>query len=182
MVEPWEHLSSERGQDYRIFTTRFDRCRSPTTREAHSFVVVEAPDWVNVIALTPGEEIVLIRQYRFGTRQVTLEIPGGAVDPGEDFVTAGVRELREETGYAGDEAQLIGTVTPNPAFLANRCGTLLVTNARQVAEPAPEGTEILEVELCPRRDIPRLLAGGEIDHALVVAAFQWLDVRDREQR
>jgi ADP-ribose pyrophosphatase len=180
MVEPWEHLSSEPQQDYRIFATRFDRCRSPATGEEHSFVVVEAPDWVNVIALTPEDEVVLVRQYRFGTRQVTLEIPGGAVDPGEDFLTAGVRELREETGYAGDEARLIGTVTPNPAFLANRCGTLLVTNARRVGEPAPEGTEILEVELYPRRDIPRRLAAGEIDHALVVAAFKWLDVLHRD--
>ncbi|MBN2491222.1 MAG: NUDIX hydrolase [Planctomycetes bacterium] len=182
MIEPWERLASERRQDYRIFATRIDRYRSPATGETHAFVVVEAPDWVNVIALTPADEVVLVRQFRFGTREVTLEIPGGAVDPGEDFVSAGVRELREETGYAGDEVRLIGTVTPNPAFLENRCGTLLIPGARKVAEPAPEGTEILEVELCPRREIPRRLAAGQIRHALVVAAFQWLDLQEHGLR
>ena len=175
MILPWQRLGTDFGHDYRIFSTRIDHCRSPESGKDHDFVVVEAPDWVNVIALTPGNEIVLVRQYRVGTREVTLEIPGGAVDPGEDFLTAGVRELREETGYAGDDVRLLGAVTPNPAFLDNRCGTLLVTGAHIVGDPEPEGTEILEVVLVPRPDIPRLVAEGQIHHALVVAAFQWLE-------
>jgi len=181
MIEPWEHLTTRAGHDYRIFSTRLDLCRSPRTRTDHEFVVVEAPDWVNVIALTPEDEVLLVRQYRFGTREVTLEIPGGAVDRGEDFVSAGVRELREETGFEGDQVRLLGTVTPNPAFIQNRCGTLLVTGARRVDEPRPDGTEILEVERRPLGDIPRLIAGGQIDHALVVAAFHWLEVAKSTQ-
>ena len=66
-------------------------------------------------------------QYR-----VTLETPGGMVDPGESFIAAGARELLEETGYAGDPAEQLGVVTPNPALQNNRCGTLLIRNARRV--------------------------------------------------
>jgi len=178
MIEPWQHRTTTSRHDYRIFSTRIDLCRSPRTGTDHEFVVVEAPDWVNVIALTPENEVVLVRQYRFGTREVTLEIPGGALDGGEDFLEAGLRELREETGYQGDGARLLGTVAPNPAFLQNRCGTILVTGARQVDDPRPDSNEILEVELRPRAEIPGLIAGGEIDHALVVAAFHWLDLTE----
>jgi 8-oxo-dGTP pyrophosphatase MutT (NUDIX family) len=180
MIDPWQHLSTEPRHDYRIFSTRTDLCRSPRSSTDHEFVVVEAPDWVNVIALTPENEVVLVRQYRFGTREVTLEIPGGAVDAGEDFVQAGLRELREETGYEGDDVRLLGTVSPNPAFIQNACGTILVTHARQVDEPRPEGTEILEVELRPLAEIPRLIADRKIHHALVVAAFYWLDLAERK--
>jgi len=180
MAEPWRHLHSEPRHDYGIFATRTDRCRSPRTGNEHRFVVVSAPDWVNVVAITADDEVVLVRQYRFGTREMTLEIPGGAVDPGEAFEEAGLRELREETGFAGDDHRLIGVVTPNPAFLDNRCGTLLVTNARKVAEPEPDGTEDIEVVLAPRCEIQAMIARGEIDHALVVAAFHWLDL-DRQK-
>jgi len=179
MIHPWEHPHSDKQHDYRIFSTRIDRCTSPEDGSDHSFVVVESPDWVNVVALTPEEKVVLIRQYRFGTREVTLEIPGGAVDAGEGFLEAGCRELLEETGYAGEEAVLLGAVTPNPAFLNNRCGTLLVTGARQVSNPTPDINEIIEVELSPRSDIPRIIARGEIHHALVLAAFQWLDLWEK---
>lgn len=178
MIHPWQHLRSEKQHDYRIFSTRIDHCRSPAGGD-HAFVVVEAPDWINVVAVTPDENIVLIRQYRFGTREVTLEIPGGAVDPGEDLLTAGLRELQEETGYGGDDVRLLGTLTTNPAFLQNRCGTLLVTGARPVSKPRPEPTEFIEVELRHRSEIPGLLARGEIHHSLVVAAFSWLDLWER---
>ncbi|MCU0586279.1 MAG: NUDIX hydrolase [Desulfobacterales bacterium] len=86
-----------------------------------------------MIPLTPGREVVLIRQYRHGTREVTLEIPGGILEAGDTPSAAARRELGEETGYAAAEMISLGCVHPNPAFLENRCHTFLARNAR----PAP---------------------------------------------
>jgi 8-oxo-dGTP pyrophosphatase MutT (NUDIX family) len=136
--------------------------------------MLKAGDWVNIVALTPEEEVVLVRQFRHGVRDFTLEIPGGMVDKGETPAQASIRELREESGYAGDEPMLLGIVTPNPAFLNNRCYTYLLENCRRIGEPELDQGEDLEVLTRPLCDIPGIIASGAIDHALVVCAFWWL--------
>jgi 8-oxo-dGTP pyrophosphatase MutT (NUDIX family) len=118
-----------------------------------------------------------VEQYRHGTQSITLEIPGGMVDPGEDMTVAGVRELREETGFIGDNAELIGVVEPNPAFQNNRCGTLLVRGVRQVAAQDLDPNEEIRVRLEPLERIPELIRSGAITHSLVVAAFHHLSLR-----
>ena len=93
--------------------------------------MIDAVDWVNVIALTPDDLLVLVEQYRHGTNTVELEIPGGMVDRGDASpVVAGVRELREETGYEGENARILGKIFPNPAIQSNTCFTVLVENCR----------------------------------------------------
>lgn len=93
------------------------------------------------------------------------------MDPGEDPMTAAVRELLEETGFAGDPAVALGLVHPNPALMGNTCSTYLVTNARLVADPSPDEEEDIAVELVPLADIPGWIARGDITHAMVIAAF-----------
>lgn len=180
-VLPWVVEDREPLLDLRIFRASRVRARSQQRPEhAASFVRLETPDWVNVIALTDDEQVVLVEQYRHGTEHNTLEIPGGMVDPGEDFVAAGLRELAEETGYAGEHAELIGMVEPNPAFLSNRCATLLVRGAKQVAPPSPDPNEELAVSTVPLARIRDMVRGGQITHALVVAAFYHLAVHEAE--
>lgn len=137
------------------------------------YYILDAPDWVNVIALTEDEHVVLIEQFRHGTRQMTWEIPGGAVDPGESPRDAAARELLEETGYTADEFILLGTVRPNPAFLTNVCHTFLGRCARRTHRPSPDPGEEIRTWEAPLKEIPRFIAEGRIDHALVIAAFQW---------
>lgn len=168
---PWKILSSERRESLRIFGLRIDRAVSPRTAAAHDFYILESADWVNVIPLTPGREVVLIRQYRHGTREVTLEIPGGIVEAGDTPTAAARRELGEETGYAAAEMISLGCVHPNPAFLENRCHTFLARNARPAGPQAQDEKEDIEVLLKPLAAIPALIRSGQITHSLVVAAF-----------
>jgi 8-oxo-dGTP pyrophosphatase MutT (NUDIX family) len=172
MVEDWEKLSSEEIANYRIFKMRRDTRRSPRTGAEHSFFVLESPDWVNVIPLTPDGRVVMIHQFRHGTEKVTLEIPGGMVDASDDDPAESARrELLEETGYAADEIIHIGTVDPNPAFLDNQCHTYLALGARWQQPPQFDGAEDIAVALVPIEEVAGLIGNGRISHALVVAAF-----------
>ena len=144
------------------------KVRCGRTGESQDFYRFEFPLWVNVVATTAGGEILLIRQYRFGTDRMELEIPGGAVNLGEDPLAAGLRELLEETGYAGDNGRIIGKVCPNPAIQNNFCYTVLVENARRVAEPTQDDMEDIEVLIVPREKVESLVADGSIDHGLVL--------------
>lgn len=171
MIEPWERIESTRRGNYKVFHVREDRSRSPRSGEAHSFYVIEASDWINVIPVTPEGQIVCVRQYRHGVEAVTLEIPGGVVDPGETPVAAARRELREETGYDTDDVVYLGHVAPNPAIQNNACHTFLARGVRRVGAQELEGTEIIDVVLVDPAEVPRLVAEGAITHALVVSGF-----------
>src|SRR5437867_6285577 len=126
MIKPWEKLSSEPAGDFRIFTIRSEKKISPRTQQIHDVVVIDCVNWVNVIALTPDEQLVMIEQFRHGSNTVELEIPGGTMDltDGSAVATA-IRELREETGYEGENARVIGEIFPNPAIMSNTCYTVL---------------------------------------------------------
>jgi ADP-ribose pyrophosphatase len=172
MIEKWKILRSRIDKDYKIFRVRADEALSPRTQHLHDFYTLESSHWVNVIPLTPEGQVVMIRQYRHGSREVTLEIPGGLVDE-HDPREAAIRELMEETGYEGEEVTLVGSTNPNPAIFANLCYTYLVRNARKTGEPSFDMNEDIEVELMPLARIPSLIAEGVINHALVIVAFHF---------
>jgi 8-oxo-dGTP pyrophosphatase MutT (NUDIX family) len=175
MIEPWNKTGSEYLGDFRIFRIRVDSSRSPRTGNVHRFFVLESPDWVNVIPLTPEGNVIMIRQFRHGTEDVTLEVPGGMVDAADgDPAVSAARELREETGYEAEEVIHLGSVAPNPAFLNNRCHSYLARNARPVAAPQLDGAEDIAFEEIPLADIPGLIRDGTITHSLTIAAFYYL--------
>jgi len=139
--------------------------------KAGEFVYLDVPNWVNIIAITPDNNVVFVRQYRHGTRDVTLEIPGGMCDAGEDFLTAANRELLEETGYGSASSQTIGVVAPNPAFQNNRCATVLFRDVFLKGSQSLDPHEEIEIELIPLNKVKALIQSGAIEHSLVVAAF-----------
>lgn len=180
MIKPWQVLGSRPVGDFRIFTIRSDRRVSPRTNEEHDFYIIDCVNWVNVIALTAERHLVMIEQYRHGSNSIELEIPGGMIDPADsDPVAAGVRELREETGYEGEKARIIGKVFPNPAIMSNTCYTVLVENCRCVCPVQLDHGEDLATRLLPASDIPCLVAEGRIQHSLVVVALYYFDLLQR---
>jgi 8-oxo-dGTP pyrophosphatase MutT (NUDIX family) len=180
MIKPWPYIGSRSTQSYRVFSIRTNIALSPRTGVEHDFYIIESRDWINIIPLTSDHQVVMVKQYRHGSKEVTLEIPGGLLDPGDTPESAAARELLEETGYQAKEYVKIGMVSPNPAIFSNRCYTYLARNIEKVDDPTPDQTEDIEVVLIPLVDIPKMIAKGEIDHALVITAFYWYFLQTQE--
>lgn len=178
MIKPWPVLKSTPSGNFRIFTVRTDRRRSPRTAAEHDFYVIDCPNWVNVIAVTPADELVMVEQFRAGSDSVELEIPGGMIDARDASpVTAGVRELREETGYEGARAAILGDVLPNPAIMSNTCYTVLVEDCELKHPTEFDHGEDLITRLVPAVEIPGLITAGKIRHSLVVVALSYYLLR-----
>lgn len=175
----WTRLGSRIVSENRILRLREDRYRLDPEGLESDFVVIDVPDWVNVIAITPEREVVLIRQYRHGMRRVELEIPGGMVDAGEDPAVASLRELEEETGYTAPRARSLGAIAPNPALQNNLCHCFVAEDAHYTGRDAQERFERIEVVMTPLDAIPALIRSGKIAHSLVVASFGLLGVLAR---
>ncbi|MDX2130911.1 MAG: NUDIX hydrolase [Planctomycetota bacterium] len=172
LVKPWRAGPPRTIATTRIFTVLERLCESTgTPGRAGTFVMLDTADWVNVVAVTPDAHVVMIEQYRHGTGEVTLELPGGIVDPGETPDAACVRELAEETGFAGDYRGIIGVVSANPAMMNNRVHTGLVLNAHPRGDQHLDPNEEIATRLVPVGDIDSLVRRGVIHHTLVVSAL-----------
>jgi 8-oxo-dGTP pyrophosphatase MutT (NUDIX family) len=174
-VKPWRRGDSRSIHDCGIFDLKQVRFSPPDDRTEDWFYLIDAPHWINVIPLTDDGQVLLIRQYRFGTEEITLEIPGGMCDGSEPPVEAARRELREETGHDASSLTELGWVHPNPAIQSNRCYTYLARGLTEVGDPEPDPHESFELVRVPLTRIPELIEQREITHALVVTAFKLLD-------
>ncbi|HTJ79982.1 MAG TPA: NUDIX hydrolase [Rariglobus sp.] len=167
----WEKGNARLLVRTRVFDVQGVGYRHPVRTSEREFVVIDAPDWANVIALTPDHRLVLVNQFRFGIDAFSLEIPGGVIERGEDPVAAALRELEEETGFTGSSARLLGRVNPNPAIQNNACHLILVEGAVRTAAQAWDTDEEIAVSTLPVDDVYALAQAGRITHSLVLNAL-----------
>ena len=172
MISKWRTVSKKAGNDLRIFESNWYEREHPDTGKRGNFIVLDSSNWVNIIPVTREGNILLIEQYRHGTDDVTIEVPGGLVEPGEDSRKAAERECREETGYIGDgDAELLGVNEPNPAFMTNSCRSYLWRGCRRVGEQNLDQHEDISVIEVPIDEVKQMILGGKIKHSLVLTAF-----------
>lgn len=174
MLRPWTILDEEKLASSRVFQLFKDTARSPRTGETVTFSRITAPPWVTVMPITREGEMILVRQWRAGVRDFTLEVVGGLCEPGEDPAVGAAREVREETGYLGGPPIELGVVHPNPAVQDNTCRTFLMEDCRLSGAQDMDDGEDIEVVSTPLSELPGLVAEGTITHSLALSAFWWL--------
>jgi 8-oxo-dGTP pyrophosphatase MutT (NUDIX family) len=171
-LQRWRRVRCEPVASFRIFEVCRVELQDAAGRPRGDAFTVRGNDWCNVVAVTPDDHVVLVWQYRFGTDALSLEIPGGVIDPGESPDQAARRELREETGYEADRLDLLVAIDPNPAIQNNRCFTFVAQGARVAGATGFDLQEELETALLPATRIPELLDGGQVTHSLVQMALE----------
>ncbi|MBB2145562.1 NUDIX domain-containing protein [Pedobacter sp. LMG 31464] len=169
----WQKIASKYLVRERWATLRVDTCKLQNGSIKDDYYVLEYPNWVNAIALTKENKIILVRQYRFAADIISLEIPGGVIDDGEEPETAIVRELQEETGYSFESCELIATLYPNPATSTNKTFTYLLKGGVKTHEQHLDEHEILNVEEYTIEEVKQLLKENKIDQALHVAGLYY---------
>ena len=168
---PWEVVRKEEKGEFDIFSVHTMHARSPEDGSVHEFNLACAPDGVAVVALTPDQQLVMVEQWRHPLQRVTLELPAGVVEEGERPEKAGERELREETGYAGDEAEWIGAAAINPSWQDTRVHAVVVRGVRREGEKELDEGEETGVRCVPLADVRRMVMEGEIDAGPTVSAL-----------
>ena len=137
------------------------------------FHILEAPDWVNVVPVLPGERFLMVRQYRQGIRRVTVEFPAGLAEPGEDPAQAAARELEEETGRRASSLRAIGRIAASPAFMDNWCSTFCAEGLTRIGPARPDELERLQVVEVGLAELSEKIGSGEFINPMTVVAWSW---------
>jgi len=171
LPKSWKRIQTELGPNLKIFQVRFNWLQNPRNSIVCKATQLEAPDWVNVVALTPEGEVVVVRQYRFGIEKVTTEIPAGTIEKGESSQAAAARELKEETGYTTPDWEYLGYVEPNPAFLNNKCHLWLAKDVAKTHPPELDEGENILVKVMSLKELRQEIAEGRLRHSLALVAL-----------
>ena len=176
-----EFIDSSEGPKIPLFNVQLHTMRNPRNDHHMTRLVLETTEWVNIVAVTPSAELVIVYQYRSGVDKITAEIPGGMVDEGEAPLAAAKRERQEETGYTAQEWRYLGAVEPNPAIHNNLCHHWLALNVVKTADISLDDGEDIQVECLTMEEIRAEMACGRFSHSLALSALSrvpeiWLQI------
>lgn len=172
MIQKWETISKTFKDNLKIFNVELVNRKHPDLNKTGEFVVLDSPDWVNIIPITDDKKIVFVKQYRHGTDDITLEVPGGLIEKGEDPRKAAERECIEETGYTGPDLPiLIGKNSPNPAFQTNSCYSYVWFNCKNTFEQTLDMNEDIETVELRFDEVKQFILQGKINHSIVLTAL-----------
>jgi 8-oxo-dGTP pyrophosphatase MutT (NUDIX family) len=178
-LPPWPFVSDKVAYKTPVLNVLERRVISPKDGLEKCFTVFQAPSWVNVLALTEDNQVVMVSQYRHGSRSFSLELPGGVVEPGDTLEAAARRELLEETGYTAPDFELLVTLNPNPAIFGNGITTYLAKGAKMTGQTHFDPNEETELVLVSLSALKEKMLSGEIDHALMLAALGFYFLKER---
>jgi 8-oxo-dGTP pyrophosphatase MutT (NUDIX family) len=177
-LQIWEVLKSQYALRTKWLDVRQDTCRLPDGSMIDDYFVIERPEIVGIVAITPDNQVVFNRQYKHGLGEVVLETPAGMVDAGEDPQTAARRELEEESGYIAHELIPLGVLPASPTSQNNLYFVYLARNVKAGGKKVQHPRETIVNELIPLDQIPEKLRSGEINVLWSVAplylALDWL--------
>lgn len=173
-IRPWRRVRTELVAQYPVFGVERHAIVDGDGNPKKDVSTLRLADWCNVLAITPEQKLVMVWQYRFGTGEMSLEIPGGIVDPGEEPLFAAGRELAEEAGYVPGPSGLVhlATMDTNPAMQGNRCHSFVAEGATPTGNQSFDDLEELEVCLVDLDDLPALVDEGVVRHGLIVASLE----------
>ena len=172
MIQKWETVSYSEIEDLFIFSAKKAKRINPISGEIGEYTIINSNDWANVIPITKDGEIIMVEQYRQGNGNITLEVPGGLLEDGEEPAKAAIRELLEETGYSSKKNPiLIGKQSPNPAFMNNYCYTFLIEDCELLNEQNLDKDEIIEIHKFNKKEVKNMILNGKIDHGVILTAF-----------
>jgi ADP-ribose pyrophosphatase len=167
----WETLETREDRKYGLFSVQILKNRSPRTGKIHEFQVLDCPDWVATVAVTPNKELVMVRQYRHGTGELSLELPGGLIKEGQSPEQSGREELEEETGYKAPEFEPLGWMHPMPAIFTNKFYVFLAPDATPTGSLHPDETEEIETVLVPAAQVREYVRSGKITCSVMISAL-----------
>ena len=156
-----------------VFTVEEHYCRSPQGK-LKTFSVLDAPDWVMVIPVLESEQgrkFVMVKQWRHGASEISLEFPGGVSEKDEEPEITAARELKEETGYVAGRIEKLGDFNPNSAIMSNRVHFFLALDLKEPVNQELDPDEFVEVEIVPWQNVFHCLGKPPYTHALTGTAM-----------
>ena len=181
MIRKWEQISSDIVYQKKWMKIREESCRLPDGQVLNPYIIVDVPNFCNVFVVTEMEEVIFVKQYRHAAGIISLELPGGMIDEGEDPIKSVAREMKEETGYVSEEIELLFTVYPNPPLESNIAWFYIAKNAKNIHSRSLDQFEDIEVIKISKNDFLRMLLNNEFTHGAQVGAMyaaaikmQWL--------